>query len=321
MQIQTATINDVPDILELQHKAFLPVGEVLNWLDAPNITETIETALEAFPNFTVLKMVVDDGKIVGSVRGKVDDGSLFIGRLMVLPEYQRNGYAKELLHKIQEVLPHNRVWLETTSDITSTYTFYEREGFRTFKTEHFDNGVSWVSMAKWELHTNRILLRPWREDDVEALYKYASDPVIGTRAGWPPHKNIEDSTEVLRNILMNDTTWAIILRETGEPIGSIGYMTNYTSTLPSRPNEPLVGYWVSKPYWNKGICTEALNLMIKHIRAVSDYKSLISSHFVDNPASGRVMQKCGFVPTGETCIDSDLSGMEKPMAVLRLEFP
>ena len=56
MQIQTATINDVPEILELQHKAFLPVGEVLNWLDAPNITETIETALEEFPNFTVLKM-------------------------------------------------------------------------------------------------------------------------------------------------------------------------------------------------------------------------------------------------------------------------
>ena len=175
-------------------------------------------------------------------------------------------------------------------------------------------------MAKWELHTNRILLRPWREDDVEALYKYASDPDIGTRAGWPPHKSIEDSAEVLRNVLMNDTTWAIILRETGEPIGSIGYMTNYTSTLPSRPNEPLVGYWVGKPYWNQGICTEALELMIKHIRAVEDCKSLISSHFVDNPASGRVMQKCGFVPTGETCVDSDLSGMEKPMAVLRLEF-
>ena len=138
MQIKTATISDVPEILELQHKAFLPVGEVLNWLDAPNITETIETALEEFPKFTVLKMVADDGKIVGSVRGKVEDGSLFIGRLMVLPEYQRNGYAKELLHKIQEVLPHNRVWLDTTANIKSTYTFYEREGFRTFKTEHFD---------------------------------------------------------------------------------------------------------------------------------------------------------------------------------------
>jgi len=45
MQIQTASINDVPEILELQHKAFLPVGKVLNWLDAPNITETIETAI------------------------------------------------------------------------------------------------------------------------------------------------------------------------------------------------------------------------------------------------------------------------------------
>lgn len=108
MQIKTATINDVPEILELQHKAFLPVGEVLNWLDAPNITETIETAIEDFPKFTVLKMVADNGKIVGSVRGKVEDGSLFIGRLMVLPEYQRNGYAKELLHHLGYHSPRNR---------------------------------------------------------------------------------------------------------------------------------------------------------------------------------------------------------------------
>lgn len=108
MHIQTATISDVPEILELQHKAFLPVGEVLNWLDAPNITETIETAIEDFPKFTVLKMVADNGKIVGSVRGKVEDGSLFIGRLMVLPEYQRNGYAKELLHHLGYHSPRNR---------------------------------------------------------------------------------------------------------------------------------------------------------------------------------------------------------------------
>ena len=159
MQIQTATINDVPEILELQHKAFLPVGEVLNWLDAPNIIETIETALEEFPKFTVLKMVADNGKIVGSVRGKEEDGSLFIGRLMVLPEYQRNGYAKELLHKIQEVLPHNRVWLETTSDITkpniSTTAF---RGFRwqngnSIPTASFsDRGVR----TMWRLSTNTL---------------------------------------------------------------------------------------------------------------------------------------------------------------------
>ena len=87
-----------------------------------------------------------------------------------------------------------------------------------------------------------------------------------------------------------------------------------------REGEPLVGYWVGKPFWNQGICTEALRLMIDHIHHTTDIKSLISSHFIDNPASGRVMEKCGFVPTGETCVDESLAGSDRPMRVLRLEI-
>ena len=137
------------------------------------------------------------------------------------------------------------------------------------------------------METNRIILRPWRESDAEALFKYASDPDVGPRAGWPPHKSVEESLEVIRTIFHNDT---------------------------------LVGYWVGKPFWNQGICTEALRLMIDHIHRTTDIKSLISSHFIDNPASGRVMEKCGFVPTGETCVDESLAGSDRPMRVLRLEI-
>ena len=60
--------------------------------------------------------------------------------------------------------------------------------------------------------------------------------------------------------------------------------------------------------------------MLDHIKKATDIKSLIGSHFIDNPASGRVMEKCGFVPTGETCIDENLAGSESPMRVLRLEI-
>ncbi len=148
MKIEIATIEDVPEILELQYKAFYPVAEQLNWLDAPNLTETVNQAREDFPKFTVLKMVDDNGKIIGSVRGNVDDGSLYIGRLMVLPEFQQNGYGRLLFHKIQELLPHRRVWLETCADVQSSFTFYEREGFNTFKTEVLGNGLTWVSMEK-----------------------------------------------------------------------------------------------------------------------------------------------------------------------------
>lgn len=171
------------------------------------------------------------------------------------------------------------------------------------------------------MQTDRIILRPWLDSDAKALYKYASEPEVGERAGWPPHQSVEDSLEVIRNVFQNSTTWAIELKETGEAIGAMGFMPDCPLSLPARPGEPLVGYWVGKPYWNQGICTEALRLMLDYIRKETNYSSLICSHFIDNPASGRVMEKCGFEPTGETAIDELLhTGEGRPMRVLRLEL-
>lgn len=171
------------------------------------------------------------------------------------------------------------------------------------------------------METDRILLRHWRDDDAETLFKWASDPDVGPRAGWPPHKSVEESLEIIRTVFNNDSNWAIVLKATGEVIGAIGYGPSCECELPARENEPLCGYWIAKPYWNQGICTEALKLMLDHIRKITDIKSLISGHFVDNPASGKVMEKCGFVPTGETCIDENqYQGEGRPIRVLRLEI-
>ena len=167
------------------------------------------------------------------------------------------------------------------------------------------------------METDRIILRPWCEADAPALFKYASDPEVGPRAGWPPHKNVEESLEIIRTLFHNDSTWAIVLKETGEAVGAMGYGPSCDCNLPAREGEPLTGYWVGRPYWNQGICTEALRLMIDHIRRTTDIPSLISGHFIDNPASGRVMEKCGFVPTGERCVDPE-QGRDTPIRVLRL---
>lgn len=169
--------------------------------------------------------------------------------------------------------------------------------------------------------TDRLVLRAWRDSDAETLYKYASDPEVGPRAGWSPHKSLEESREIIRTVFNNDTTWAIVLKETGEVIGAIGYGPSCDCGLPAREGEPTVGYWVARPYWNRGYCTEALGLMIRNIKIDTGLDSLISGHFIDNPASGRVMEKCGFVPTGEECFDDTLyGGAGKPVRVLRLEI-
>ena len=114
------------------------------------------------------------------------------------------------------------------------------------------------------METERILLRYWQESDAEALFKYASDPDVGPRAGWPAHKSVEESREIIRTFFHNDTTWAIVLKETGEAIGCIGYYTHETSNIPIGENDCEVGYWVGKPFWNQGICTEALKLMLDY---------------------------------------------------------
>jgi RimJ/RimL family protein N-acetyltransferase len=94
------------------------------------------------------------------------------------------------------------------------------------------------------METERILLRYWQESDAEALFKYASDPDVGPRAGWPAHKSVEESREIIRTFFHNEMTWAIVLKETGEAIGCIGYYTHETSNIPIGENDCEVGYWI-----------------------------------------------------------------------------
>ena len=102
------------------------------------------------------------------------------------------------------------------------------------------------------METVRILLRAWRESDAYTLYKYASDPQVGPRAGWPPHKSVEESLEIIRTIFNNDHTWAIELKETGEVIGCIGYFTFGESNINIGENDVEAGYW-----WRDVIGTKA----------------------------------------------------------------
>ena len=130
------------------------------------------------------------------------------------------------------------------------------------------------------METDIFLLRPWRESDAEALFKYASDPDVGPCAGWEPHKNVEESLQIIRTIFSGDHMWAIELKETGEPIGCIGYLFKGESNIDIGDNE---------------------------------------GHFTDNPASGRVMEKCGFRETGEMRYCENLyGGSKRPVKVMKL---
>lgn len=163
-------------------------------------------------------------------------------------------------------------------------------------------------------------MRPWLESDAEALYKYASDPEVGPKAGWPPHKNVEESLDVIRKFFMNDYTWAVVLNETDEVIGCVGYLPSSSSNLPIGEDQCEVGYWIARPYWDRGICTEALRLVIGHCFNDKGFTTLWGTYFTSNPASGRVMEKCGFAETGEETRCPNLEvGSDQPVRVKKLE--
>ena len=171
------------------------------------------------------------------------------------------------------------------------------------------------------METDRIRLRPWNENDKEALFKYASDPDVGPGAGWSPHQSVDESLDIIRTHFSNDHTWAIELKATGEAIGAMGYMLSGDSNISIGENDAEVGYWVAKPFWNQGICTEALRLLVDYCAKLKAIQNLWGDYFVDNPASARVMEKCGFCETGTTSYCSHLyGGSNRPVKILKLEL-
>lgn len=169
------------------------------------------------------------------------------------------------------------------------------------------------------LKTDRLILRRWEESDAEVLFRYASDPELGPLAGWPPHKSVEESREVIRSVFSNDGTWAVEMKATGEPIGCVGYLTASASNLQIGSNDAEVGYWIARPHWGKGICTEAMLMVVDFCFNRKGFDSLWGCYFPSNPASGRVMEKCGFCDTGQTTLCPNLLvGSNKPVKVMKL---
>ncbi len=100
----------------------------------------------------------------------------------------------------------------------------------------------------------------------------------------------------------------------------MGYFVYVESNIDIGRNDAEVGYWVGRPYWNQGICSEALRSLIDYCFNVKKYSTLWTDYFPENPASGRVMEKCGFHDTGEVNCCSRLQlGADKPVRIMRLD--
>ena len=143
--------------------------------------------------------------------------------------------------------------------------------------------------------TERLILRPWLESDAEALYRYARDPQVGPIAGWPPHTSVENSLDIIRTVLSKPETYAIVLKTSNEPIGSIGLMRNGDGIAPIGESEMELGFWIGVPYWGHGYAPEASHRLIQYAFEQLNVTCIWCGYYDGNLKSKRAQEKIGFI--------------------------
>ena len=161
-----------------------------------------------------------------------------------------------------------------------------------------------------QLETKRLFLRPFQENDAADLYEYAKDPKVGLPAGWPPHKSMEESREIIRTVFAAPNTFAVVDRASGKVIGSAGF-TGKTREEFLQKNDEL-GYALSPAFWGRGLMPEAVSELLRYAFEELGLAAVWCSHYADNPQSQRVIEKSGFSFQMEESILDSPTGQEKP---------
>lgn len=144
------------------------------------------------------------------------------------------------------------------------------------------------------LKTDHLILRPWRESDLQDFYAYACVDGVGQMAGWLPHENIDVSRTILTHFIEGKKTFA--LEYQGKVIGSLGIETYREENFPelSSLQGRSIGYVLSKEYWGIGLMPEAVKAVITWLFDAQHLNFILVSHFDWNHQSRRVIEKSGF---------------------------
>lgn len=165
--------------------------------------------------------------------------------------------------------------------------------------------------------TPRLLLRPGFPEDAPALAAAMSDKTIANNLAvvpWP--YTLRDAEAFLAAPKDPVLPSFLIFERTGGLLRLVG-----ACGLGRRPSGAVeLGYWISSPFWRRGFATEACGALIEVSRALG-LSSLEGSHFVDNPASARVLEKLGFEPLGLIAPRMSCArGEEVPARLMRLRL-
>jgi RimJ/RimL family protein N-acetyltransferase len=141
------------------------------------------------------------------------------------------------------------------------------------------------------LATARLVLRAPRRSDGKAIATLANDRRIAANTARIPHPyGIEDAEKFIAAVNKREGEACFVITLDGAPIG--------VCSIDLREDGPEMGYWLGVPYWGRGLATEAARALIDHAFGDLEHDTLISGARVNNPASRRVLEKCGFQWTG-----------------------
>lgn len=146
------------------------------------------------------------------------------------------------------------------------------------------------------VRTERLLLRPgWPEDAPDVAAAIGDEAILTKLARAPSPYRLADAEEFLAAPRgESEAVFLIFARSKGAPklVGGIGLH-------PDDEGETELGYWIARPYWGLGFATEAGSAVLDIAQHALRQQRLVAGHFIDNPASGRVLDKLGFRPTGK----------------------
>ena len=168
------------------------------------------------------------------------------------------------------------------------------------------------------LTTQRLILRPFQITDAADLYEFSRDRRVADAAGWPPHRSVEDSQKIILSVFSSPNTFAVVEKGSGKVIGSAGFTGAARGTF--GPSDE-IGYALHPDWWGRGIMTEAVRELLRFGFQDRKLEAIGISHYADNAASRRVIEKCGFsFVWEETLADGTGAHLTKYYVLLRQQW-
>lgn len=154
------------------------------------------------------------------------------------------------------------------------------------------------------IESKRLIIRPFKKDDVDDFYEFASDDKIGLNAGWLPHESKKQTLRLIKKYSKRNEIMAICLKENNKVIGKIGLYDDLPVMDYFSLSQKSLGFCISRQYWGNGYALEASRIFIDYVFKNDLVDLLWCCHFVDNHRSESVVKRLNFMFYDEIIYDA-----------------